>query len=312
MMENVRDGKDSSKNKPRIGVFVCHCGSNIGGLIDCKMLAEYASTLPDVVHSEDNLYTCSENGLTNIRKAIKDYSLNRIVVASCTPRTHEALFRETVKEEGLNPYLFNFVNIRDQCTWVHMKQPEAAFKKAKDLIKMGAAKARHLEALSKNELKVNQVAIVIGGGVAGISAAISLSKQGFKVHLIEKKDSLGGNVNSFHSLFPGSSSSAELVKKLLDQVKGTQNLQVHLSSTVKDINGYVGNFGMTIEKDGKRSEINAGAIIVATGASVFKPIGMYNYDGRMVITQLELEQELREKRFSGKDIVMIQCVGARD
>ena len=193
--------EDIGSEKPRVGVFICHCGSNIGGLINCKKLAEYAGTLPDVVHFEDNLYTCSENGLNAIKNAIKEHDLNRVVVASCTPRTHEPLFRECIAEEGLNEYLFNFVNIRDQCTWVHMKDPEGAYAKAQDLVRMGTAKATKLEALEKVSVDINPAALVIGGGVAGMTAALNLNNQGFTTHLIEKEDQLGGRLRSLHKLF---------------------------------------------------------------------------------------------------------------
>jgi len=203
---------NNEEEEVRIGVFVCHCGSNIGGLIDCKKLSDYAKTLPNVVYSEDNLYTCSENGLNNIKKAIKEHNLNRVVVASCTPRTHEPLFRETIQDAGLNQYLFNFVNIRDQCTWVHMANPEEAYQKAEDLIKMGVAKAAKLKPLEDIFVKITPSALVIGGGVAGISAALNLSKQGYKTYLVEKSEQLGGKLNDLFKLFPTDEKSSEFLK----------------------------------------------------------------------------------------------------
>ncbi|GAG91046.1 unnamed protein product, partial [marine sediment metagenome] len=178
------------EEETRIGVYVCSCGSNIGGLVDVKALAEYAKLLPGVAFTEHNLYTCSETGLAQIKNGIKEHNLNRVVVASCTPRTHEPLFRNCVEQEGVNEYLFNFVNIRDQLTWVHQKYPEEAFEKAKDVIRMGVAKAAKLEALENITVDATPTAIVIGGGVSGMTAALSLANQGFETHLIEREQEL--------------------------------------------------------------------------------------------------------------------------
>ena len=303
--------EEKTKKDPRVGVFVCHCGSNIGGLIDCKALAEYAKTLDHVVYAEDNLYTCSETGLAAIKKAIKEQDLNRVVVASCTPRTHEPLFRECVSEEGLNPYLFNFVNIRDQCTWVHMKYPEAAYEKAKDLIRMGAAKAVKLEPLDMIMVKINPVALVIGGGVAGMSAALSLSRQGFKTYLVEKEDKLGGRLNSLYKLFPYETDASEFVEKIITNVNNARNLEVFTSSRVKNLDGFVGNYEVEIDRAGEILNLTVGAIVVAVGSSLLTPTNMFGYDGKTRITQFELENKMREIEFDAKDIVMIQCVGSR-
>ncbi len=303
---------EEEKQKPRVGIFVCHCGSNIGGVIDCKELAEYAKTLPKVVYAEDNLYTCSENGLASIKKAVEEHDLNRVVVASCTPRTHEPLFRECITEAGLNPYLFNFVNIRDQCTWVHMKDPEGAFEKSKDLIRMGAAKASKLEPLDKIIIHVNPSALVIGGGVAGMSAALSLSRQGFKTHLVEKEDKLGGRLNFLYRLFPFDMEASEFVEKIKYNVKNAQNLEVYTSSQVKKIDGFVGNYQIEIDQNGTTINLDVGAIIVAVGSSNFKPVNLFGYDGKKTITQLELESRLKNNEVDAKNIAMIQCVGSRN
>lgn len=295
----------------RIGVFVCHCGSNIGGLIDCAKLAEYASTLPNVNHSEDNLYTCSENGLTKIKEAIKEHDLNRVVVCSCTPRTHEPLFRETIEEAGLNKYLFNFVNIRDQCTWVHMGDAEAAYDKARDLIKMGVSKAEYLEPLENIIVKVNPSALVIGGGVSGMTAALNLNNQGYETYLIEKEDHLGGMLNNLYKLFPHDQDASSLLNEFNDKLDATNNLQIYTSSNVIDINGFVGNYEVTISHDGKNLNLSVGTIIVAVGASPFEPIGFYDYNGKTRISQLELEHLLKTHQVNANNIVMIQCVGAR-
>ncbi|MBN1800972.1 MAG: CoB--CoM heterodisulfide reductase iron-sulfur subunit A family protein [Candidatus Lokiarchaeota archaeon] len=296
---------------PRIGVFICHCGSNIGGLIDCVGLAKYAEGLPNVVHSEDNLYTCSENGLNAIKKAIREDSLNRVVVASCTPRTHEPLFRECISEEGLNEYLFNFVNIRDQCTWVHMKQPKEAFEKAKDLVKMGVAKASKLEALDKVNVKINPAVLIIGGGIAGMSAALNLSNQGFKTFILEKEAQLGGRLRYLHKLFPHGMDASELLENIYDKIKNSPNLTIFTSSSMKDVEGFVGNYDVDIQHDGIIESITVGAIIVTVGASLFVPKNIYGYDGKIRITQQELEQKWIKKDLEAKNIVMIQCVGSR-
>ncbi len=304
--------EQEKKEDVRIGIFVCHCGSNIGGLIDCKALAEYAKTLPNVAHAEDNLFTCSETGLASIKKAVEEHDLNRVVVASCTPRTHEPLFRECISEVGLNRYLFNFVNIRDQCTWVHMKYPKEAYEKAKDLIRMGAYRAVILEPLDTIIVNVNPGALVIGGGVAGMHAALNLSRQGFKTYLIEKEDKLGGRLNSLYKLFPHDIDASEFVENIKNNVQNAQNLEVYTSSKLKNIKGFIGNYEVEVEQDGKKINLSVGAIIVAVGASLLKPNNLFGYDGKNRITQHELEPKIKNNEINANNIVMIQCVGSRN
>jgi len=304
--------EDKKDEEIRIGTFICHCGTNIGGVIDCKKLAEYAGTLPNVAHSEDNLYTCSEVGLTAIKNAIEEHNLNRVVVASCTPRTHEPLFRECISEAGLNQYLFNFVNIRDQCSWVHMKDPEGAYLKAMDLVRMGVAKAAKLEPLDMINIKINSVALVIGGGVSGINAALNLSGQGFKTYLVEKEENLGGRLNSLNKLFPYDLDASEFIEKMISKINNTQNIEVLTSTTVKNIDGFVGNFEVEVEQNGNARTLEAGAIIVAVGSSLLDPKGLFGYDGKKRITQYELEPKLKNKELTAKNIIMIQCAGSRN
>ena len=273
----------------RIGVFICHCGSNIGGYIDCKEVSEIAKSLPNVVFTQDNLYTCSETGLAEIKKGVEEHNLNRVVVASCTPRTHEPLFRSCIEEAGLNPYFFNFVNIRDQNTWVHQKFPKEAFEKANELVSMGVAKAAKLEALDKIIVDTTPTALVVGGGVAGITAALNLANQGFKTHLVEKEAEIGGKLKSIHKLFPTDQDASELLKSLKQKVEKNPNLTVYTSARVKSIEGFVGNFEIEVEKNGSITELMIGIIIVAVGASLFTPTGLFNYDGQKRITQHELE-----------------------
>ena len=300
------------EEETRIGVFVCSCGTNIGGLIDVKALAEYAKTLPNVVFTEDNLYTCSETGLAQIKNGIKDHDLNRVIVASCTPRTHEPLFRDCVKKEGVNEYLFNFVNIRDQNTWCHQKYPQEAFDKAKDLIRMGVAKAAKLEALENIIVDATPTALVIGGGVSGMTAALSLANQGFETHLIERENELGGRLKTLHKLFPNDQEAQLLLDNLKKNIESKENLKIHTSAQVKNIEGFVGNFEISVEENGSNIDLTIGVIIVAVGTSLFTPTGYFGYDGKIRITQHELESKLKNNDVKAKDIVMIQCVGSRN
>jgi len=298
----------------RIGVFICHCGTNIGGVVDVPVVAEYASTLKNVVHAECNLYTCSSDGLECIKSAIQEYELNRVVVASCTPRTHEPLFRATCEGAGLNSYLFEFVNIRDQCSWVHMHEPELATEKAKDLVRMGVAKAALLEPLEELSSDVIPSAVVIGAGISGMTAALSIAKNGFYVHLIEKEREMGGLLSRLYKLYP----TEELVDDFLEQriktVGGHERVELHLSTSIKNITGYVGQFKVILDENGAEKSIDCGVIIVATGAKELEPEGLYEYDGKRVITQLQLEEKLRRDALNVdgiKNVVMIQCAGAR-
>ena len=298
--------------EPRIGVFVCHCGINIAAYVKVPDLVEYVKQLPNVVHAERNLFTCSEEGVSAIKKGIKEYNLNRVVVASCTPRTHEPLFRAACEEAGLNKYLFEFVNIRDQCSWVHMREPERATEKAKDLIRMGVVKARLLEPLEEIEMKVAPSTLVIGGGVVGMEAALNLAKQDFDVHLVEKEPEFGGTLRSIHKLFQANQEAAKLVKLLVEQVKNHPKIHTHLSSKIKKVTGFIGNFDVNLDEQGEEKKFNVGTIIVAVGAQPLKPTGQYGY-GKManVLTQLELEERMKRGEPLGQNVVMVNCVGAR-
>jgi heterodisulfide reductase subunit A len=301
-----------SLNEVRVGVFVCHCGTNIGGFLDVPGLVKYAMRLPHVVFSQENQYTCSEAGLTEIKNAIVEKNLNRVVVAACTPRTHEYLFRSACKDAGLNPYLFQFVNIRDQCSWVHMQDRERATEKAKALIKMGVARAVLLEPLEEIEIEVNPCALVIGGGIAGMTCALSLANRGFEVKLVEKEDRLGGTLNSLYKLYPTHEEASRLVQERIKEIERNPKIEVLISSEVKEVKGFVGNYDVTVKQGEKQRLFKAGVIIVATGAETLKPLGMYGYDGEKVVTQLELERILKDGRLNANTVVMIQCVGARN
>ena len=304
----------SKEKQPKIGVFVCHCGVNIGAVVNVPEVVEYAKTLPNVAYAEGNLYTCSSEGLSKMKEAIKKYGLTQVVVASCTPRTHEPLFRGACEEAGLNKYLFHMANIREHCSWVHPKEQEKATQKAKEIVRMAAAKAALLEPQTEPEIDVLPSALVIGGGISGMSAAISLAHQGFSVHIVEKKDVLGGKLNELHKLYPVNKQSSEVVEEFIQAVKSNPKITLHTSSTVKNVDGFIGNFKVTLDQNGKEKAIDVGTVILATGAEVLEPNGKYCYgEDPNVITQFELERVMKEGKLKKpKNVVMIQCVGARE
>ncbi|MDH5782889.1 MAG: FAD-dependent oxidoreductase [Candidatus Bathyarchaeota archaeon] len=307
---------EMEKEELRIGVFVCHCGFNIGGVIDVPAVVEYAQTLPNVVCAEENLYMCSSAGLDLIKECIKNCNLNRVVVASCTPATHEPVFRSACEEAGLNKYLFEMVNIREHSSWVHMHHPKEATEKAKDLIRMAVAKASYFEPQIESELEIKPSALVIGGGISGMTAAMCLARQGFDVHLVEKEAEFGGMLRHLHKLQPTERDASEVLREAIPAVKANTNIHIHLSSLVKEVKGFIGNFDVTLQKNDSNEleQIKVGTIIVATGGEVFKPLGMYGYqENENVMTQLELEQLLKKGKLKKpKKVVMIQCVGARE
>jgi heterodisulfide reductase subunit A len=303
--------KDVSSEEPRIGVFVCYCGINIGGVVNVPKVVDYVKTLPNVVYAEHNLYTCSQDTQEKIRETIKEHNLNRVVVASCTPRTHEPLFRETIREAGLNIYLFEMANIRDQCSWVHMHEPKEATEKAKDLVRSIIAKARLLKPLKKPTIDVTPIGLVIGGGLSGMTAALELAEQGFEVHLVEKEKELGGHLRHIHSLL-GSEDPQERLGSIIKGVTENEKIHVYLNSEISDVEGYIGNFKTTLNCGEKKKEINHGVVIVATGAMEYKPTEyLYGVDER-VLTQRELEENLVNGQFNAKTVAMIQCVGSRN
>lgn len=295
----------------RIGVFVCHCGTNIGGVLDVPSLAEYAKTLPNVTYSADNLYTCSEVGLTEIKENITEHKLNRVIVASCSPRTHEPLFRAICQEAGLNPYLFEMVNIRDQDSWVHMKEPEKGTIKAKDLIRMAVHKAALLEPLERIKVSVIPSAIVIGGGIAGITASLNLANQGFEVSLIEKEQELGGLLRSLNKVYPSNEDASNLLETL-DLIESHEKIKVYKSSVIEKVDGFIGNYKLSVKQNDKTIEIDAGVIIIATGAIPLTPDGLYGYNKKNIICQLDLEKLLKADQISSNNITMILCVGCRN
>jgi len=304
--------RDVSQEEPRIGVFVCHCGINIGGVVNVPEVVEYAKTLPGVVYAEANVYTCSQDTQKLIKEKIQENKLNRVIVASCTPRTHEPLFRETVQEAGLNPYLFEMTNIRDQCSWVHMHEPKEATEKAKDLVRSIVAKAKLLKPLKKPLINVTPVGLIIGGGVSGMTAALELANQGFEVHLVEREKELGGHLRTLHYLLEGENPKEKL-ETLRRAVTENDKIHVYLGAEVTDVNGFVGNFKSHIkQQNGEKKEVEHGIVIVATGATEYKPTEYLYGKNPQVMTQHELEEAIANKRFKAKNVAMIQCVGARN
>jgi len=310
--ENV-PARDVSKEPIRIGVFVCHCGVNIGGYLNVKEVVEYAKTLPYVEYATENLYTCSVDAQKIIAEKIKEHNLNRVVVASCTPRTHEPLFQSVLVKAGLNPYLFAMANIRDQCSWVHMDKYDDATAKAKDLVKMAVGKVTFARQLTKQKIDVKKSALVIGGGMAGISAALEIAGMGYKVYLVEKTEKLGGNAAKL-GFAPTGRSYENYVGKYIQDVANNPLIEVFLNTEVKNIDGYVGKYNTILKRGNEEIEVNHGVVIVATGANEYKPKEyLYGLDNR-VVTQMELEGIIKDGKLGAdsiKNVVMIQCVGSR-
>ncbi|MGD8740774.1 MAG: FAD-dependent oxidoreductase, partial [Desulfobacterales bacterium] len=303
-----------TNERPRVGVFVCRCGINIAGVVDVPSVAEYAKTLPYVEYASDNLYSCSQDTQENISQIIKQKNLNRVVVAACTPKTHEPLFQETLINAGLNKYLFEMANIRNQDSWVHKNNPEFATKKAKDLVRMAVSKVTLMEPLKETELEVNQTAMVVGGGISGMASAKSLANQGYETHIIERSAQLGGQALNLYQTVTGE----DIQKKLSGLIKEVQNnkkIHIHLETTLSNVEGFVGNFESTLSSNGKEELLEHGVAVMATGASPLKP-AEYSYgEDPRILTSLELDRKFLDKDPALKKIntaVFIQCVGSRE
>ncbi|MFX0187386.1 MAG: FAD-dependent oxidoreductase [Candidatus Hodarchaeota archaeon] len=305
----------NESDKPRIGVFICECGVNIGGYMDVPEIVEYTKTLPDVMFAMHNKYSCSSLTQDIIKEKIEELDLNRIVVAACTPRTHEPLFQKTIREAGLNEYLFNFVSIRELDSWVHMNEHKKATDKAKDLIRMGVARTRFLRPELKIKGDVVPEALVIGGGIAGLTAAMEIANKGYKVHLIEKDDKLGGQLNLIYMINFDRIDSKEYLDVKLNEYNQIKNISTYLNSEVSDVKGSIGNFNIKVKNNvnNKIADLNVGVIVVATGAYEYKPVGWYHYgEDPRIMTQLELSEKLKDNELKGgEEIVFIHCVGSR-
>ncbi len=309
--------RDVMKEPLRIGVFVCKCGSNIAGFLDVPAVAEYAATLPGVVHAEYNLYTCSQDSIRRIVEQVQELNLNRVVVAACTPLTHEPLFQDAIRQAGLNPYLFEMANIRNQCSWVHQADWGGATEKAKELVRMAVAKAARLEPLHRTRVPVQKAALVIGGGAAGMNAALTLARQGFPVHLVERSDRLGGNLLHLrHSLQEATGDGERMwldpqayARALVGRVQAEPLITVHLNTEVLETSGFVGQYVTRLRGPKGEEEIRHGAAILAVGGVEYRgPEYGYGTDPR-IITQQEFEERLGEGRDLPDSVVMIQCVG---
>ncbi|MEK6194796.1 MAG: FAD-dependent oxidoreductase, partial [Deltaproteobacteria bacterium] len=298
---------------PRVGVFVCRCGTNIAGTVDVPEVVKFAKTLPGVVYVEENMFSCSQDTQEKMTEVIKEHRLNRVVVAACTPKTHEPLFQETLINAGVNKYLFEMANIRNQCSWVHKDDPEEATRKSKDMVRMGVSKAALLQPLTESTMAVTQSALVIGGGVAGMAAAKNMSDQGYQTFLIEKSDVLGGQARNLHETWRGEDIQGYL-KGLIDAVESDPGIDIFLDARITQVDGFVGNFNTTVTSNGKSRVLEHGVTLIASGASEFKPDQhLYGQDSR-VVTGLELQQRFVDNDSSMGQVntaVFIQCVGSR-
>jgi heterodisulfide reductase subunit A len=306
--------KDVSEEEPRIGVFVCHCGANIGRVVDVPSAVEFAKTLPNVVYAQEQLFSCASNCAQEISDMTDELGLNRVIVAACSPRTLDPLFRDTVREAGLNQYYYDMANIREHCSWVHAKEKEEATEKAKDIIRMSVARTAHLEPLQEIELPVNKAALVVGGGIAGMSSALSIAQQGHVVHLVERETDLGGTARNIYHTLDGLDVQAYL-GDLVQQVYQHPLVHVYVDATVTEASGYIGNFSSTIESERGVTEIKHGATVIAVGADVYEPTEYLYGDDDRVLTHLELEEQIyngNEQLINADNLVMIQCVGCRN
>jgi heterodisulfide reductase subunit A len=305
--------RDITDEPPRVGVFVCHCGSNIASVVDVEATVRRARELPHVVFADHNTYVCADDSQDLMKEAIQKHRLNRVVVASCTPRTHEAIFRDTLREVGLNPYLLEMANIRDQCSWVHSGDPDAATTKAADLVGMAAARAAHLMPLDEETVPVKNAALIVGGGIAGMTAALALAGQGFPVHLVEKSGQLGGTAREIHATLDGDDVQAFLTETI-ERVCTDPLITVHLETHVAKVDGHVGEFTSTLARGEQTQEVEHGVMVVATGATERTPETFgYGRSGK-VLTQLELSDRIGRGDLDLPDdatVVMVQCVEQR-
>lgn len=306
--------RDISTEAPRIGVFICHCGSNIASVVDVKTVEHYVAGLPGVVHVERNMFSCSQDSQEILMASIREKALNRVVIAACTPRTHEPLFRETLKAAGLNEHLMEMANIRNQNSWVH-DNPEVATAKAQDLIRMAVAKVTLSAPLAATEVEINQRGLIIGGGIAGMTAALNLAEQGFEVDLVERSRRLGGNALNLKHTYSGEHVPMQ-VAKLIDTIMEHDKITLHTESEINGVEGYLGNFRSTLKTLGRKARtLEHGVCIMATGADIFRPTEYGYKQIRCVVTAIEFEKlhELKEKHVKrGKSFVFIQCVGSRE
>jgi heterodisulfide reductase subunit A len=306
--------RDVSKEEPRVGVFVCHCGANIGRIVNVPSAVEYSKTLPNVVYAQEQLFSCANNCAKEIADMAKEKGLNRVVVAACSPRTLELLFRDTLREAGLNQYYYDMANIREHCSWVHAKEKEVATAKAKDIIRMSVARTAYLEPLREIDLPVNKAALVVGGGIAGMTCALSMANQGHEVYLVEKEKDLGGMARKIHTTLEGLDVKAYL-RDLVHKVYQNPSIHVYADAKITEATGYIGNFVTRVKSDRGVTEIKHGATVIAIGADEYKPSEYLYGQNDRVMTHLALEEQITkrdEKVINAESLVMIQCIGCRN
>ena len=306
--------RDVSQEEPRIGVFVCHCGANISAVVNVPDTVEYCKTLPNVVHAQNQVFSCATNSAKEITDMTREKGLNRVIVAACSPRTLEPLFRDTLREAGINQYYLDMANIREHNSWVHSKEKEEATQKAKDIIRMSVARACHLEPLQEFDLPVNKAALVVGGGLAGLTCALSIADQGHEVHLVEKESELGGIARKIHYTLEGLDVQAQM-RDLVNRVYRQPLIHVYTEAAITEASGYIGSFVTKVKSDRGVTEMQHGAVVIAIGAEVYRPTEyLYGEDDR-VLTHLELEERIAqgdERVMNAQSLVMIQCVGCRN
>jgi len=306
--------RDVSGEEPRVGVFVCHCGANISAVVDVPDTVAYVQTLPNVVYAQEQIFSCANNSAKEITDLAKEKGLNRVVIAACSPRTLEPLFRDTLREAGLNQYYLDMANIREHCSWVHAKQKDEATAKAQDIIRMSVARASHLQPLQEFDLPVNKTALVVGGGVAGMTCALSIASQGHEVHLVEKDKDLGGMARRLPTTIEGMD-VWNYLDDLIQQVYRNPLIHVSHAACITKVAGYLGNFTTTLETEGRIKTIKHGATVLAIGADEYKPSEYLYGQNERVFTHIEIGEEIAKGNdtiTSAECLVMIQCVGSRN
>ena len=306
--------KDVSQEEPRMGIFVCHCGANISSVVDVPSTVEYALTLPGVVYAQEQLFSCATNSAQEITDLAQEKGLNRVVIAACSPRTLEPLFRDTLREAGLNQYYCEMANIREHCSWVHSRQKEEATSKAKDIVRMSVARARYLEPLQEFDLPVNKTALVVGGGIAGMTCALSIAAQGHEVQLVEQNKDLGGMARRLDTTIEGMDVQAYL-QDMVSAVYRNPMIHVSHAAEIQEVAGYLGNFTTTLESEGRVKTIQHGVSVLATGAEEYVPTEYLYGEDEKVVTHMELGELIAQKEetvTNARSVVMIQCVGSRN
>ncbi len=306
--------RDVSNEKPKIGVFICHCGKNIANYLDVEKVTEETKKLPNVEYCDHMMFVCSEDSCKKIKETVQEKGLNRVIVAACSPRTHGGLFQDTLMEAGLNKYLFEMANIRNHCSWVHSDDWDAATKKAIDLVRSSVAKARHLESLSEEEFSIYPKTLIIGGGVSGMKAALALADMGIKSIILEKEPELGGRLRHLHSMFPSDTKAEDIINPLIKEVTKNKKITIMTDSELNELEGYIGNYKGKVKQKGKNKEIEFGTIIVATGFKEIDLKGKYQYgQNTNILTQTELETKLKNNKLEEpKNVVIVNCAGAMD